>query len=120
MWGPAKVAVFLVLSISFVSPLLSSTAFAHGDAPSTCENRYDAGIASMAIDNGTQTFNPMSDSDLKFGAQIGAGYDVTFILHTANASSQNNTLAGSTWYRNTAFGFGSGVCVDDAGPDKDI
>lgn len=120
MRGPAKVAVFLALAISCVPPLLSSTAFAHGAAPSTCENRYDAGIASMAIDNGTQTFDPMSDSDLEFGAQIGAGYDVTFTLHTANASSQNNTLAGSTWYRNTAFGFGSGACVDDAGPDKDV
>lgn len=120
MRGPAKVAVFLVLAISCVPTLLSSTAFAHGDAPSTCENRYDAGIASMVIDNGTQTFDPVSDSDLEFAAQIGAGYDVMFILHTANASSQNNTLAGNTWYRSTAFGFGSGVCVDDAGPDKDI
>ena len=120
MRGPAKVAVLLVLAISCVPTILLSTAFAHGAAPSTCENRYDAGITSMVIDNGTQTFDPISDSDLEFAAQIGAGYDVMFILHTANASSQNNTLTGNTWYRSTAFGFGSGVCVDDAGPDKDI
>jgi hypothetical protein len=73
----------------------------------------------MSIDNGTQTFDPMTE-ELELHAQIGAGYDVTFTLHTANASSQNNTLAGSTWYRSTAFGFGNGACVDDAEPDKDI
>jgi hypothetical protein len=73
----------------------------------------------MLIDNGTQTFDPMTE-ELELRAQIGAGYDVTFTLHTANMSSQNNTLAGSTWYRSTAFGFGNGVCVDGAGPVKDI
>jgi hypothetical protein len=120
MRRPATIAVFLALVLSCLPPLLQNSVFAHGDAPSTCENRYDADIASMAIDNGTQTFDPMSDSELEFDAQISDGYDVTFTLHTANVSSQNNTFAGTTWYRLTAFGFGSGVCVDDTGPDQDI
>jgi hypothetical protein len=74
----------------------------------------------MSINNGTHTFNPISDPNLEFSTQIDKGYDVTFTLHIANLSSQNNTSAGSAWYRTIAFGFGSGVCVDGAGPDKDI
>jgi hypothetical protein len=119
MRGIAKVAVFLALFLSCLPPLLSNNAFSHGDAPSTCENRYDADITSMTIDNGTQTFDP-TNPRLEFDAQMDTGYDVAFTLHTANASSQNNTLAGTTWYRITAFGFGSGVCVDNAGPDQDV
>ena len=120
MRRPSKGAVFLALVISCVPSLLSSPALGHGENPSTCENRYDAEITSMSIDNGTRTFNPMSDSILEFSAQIDKGYDVTFTLHTANMSSQNNTSAGSVWYRTVAFGFGSGVCANDAGPDRNI
>lgn len=119
MRGIAKIAVFLALFLSCLPPLLSNNAFSHGDAPSTCENRYDADITSMTIDNGTQMFDP-TNPGLEFDAQMDTGYDVAFTLHTANASSQNNTLAGTTWYRITAFGFGSGVCVDNAGQDQDV
>lgn len=119
MRGIAKITVFLALFLSCLPPLLSNNAFSHGDAPSTCENRYDADIMSMTIDNGTQTFDP-TNPGLEFDAQMDTGYDVAFTLHTANASSQNNTLAGTTWYRITAFGFGSGVCVDNAGSDQDV
>lgn len=109
----------LALLVAF-PVLLSNNAFSHGEAPSTCENRYDAEITSMAIDNGTRTFDPVSESDLQFVALMGDGYDVSFTLHTANASSMNNTSAGTAWYRHTAFGFGNGVCVEGAGPDEDI
>jgi hypothetical protein len=73
----------------------------------------------MSIDNGTQTFDPVN-SELEFDAQIGAGYDMTFTLHTTNLSSLNDMSAGTTWYRHSAFGFGSGACVDGAGPDQDV
>lgn len=118
MRGIAKIAVFLALLLSCLPPLLSNNAFSHGDAPSTCENRYDADITYMTIDNGTQTFDP-TNPGLEFDAQTGTGYDVAFTLHNANTSSQNNTLAGTTWYRSTAYGFGSGVCVDNTGSDQD-
>lgn len=100
--------------------LLSNNVFAHGDAPSTCENRYDATITSMTASNGTRTFNTMANPGLQIDAKIDAGYDLTFMLHTANQSSQNNTLPGSTWYRHSAFGFGDGVCVDSAGPSQNM
>jgi hypothetical protein len=100
--------------------MLSNNAFSHGDAPSNCENRYDATITSMTVSNWTQNFDPISDPDTQFAAQIEDGYDVTFTLHTTNVSSQNNTVAGTSWYRHSAFGFGSGMCVDNAGPDQDI
>lgn len=107
-----------MLCVLALPVLLSSDAFAHGDAPTTCENRYDATIVSMAIDNGTQTFDPIANPGLRIDAEIDAGYDVAFALHTANQSSQNST--GSTWYRHSAFGFGDGVCVDDADAGEDI
>jgi hypothetical protein len=99
---------------------LSNNVFAHGNAPTTCENRYDAKITSMTVNNGTRTFNPMANQGLQVDAKTDAGYDVTFTLRTANQSSQNNTLLGSTWYHHYAFGFGNGVCVDSAGPSQDI
>jgi hypothetical protein len=109
-----------MLCILSMPALFSNNVFAHGDAPSTCENRYDANITSMTVNNGTRTFDPMANQGLQIDAKIDAGYDVTFILHTANQSSQNNTLSGSTWYRHSAFGFGAGVCVDSASPSQDI
>lgn len=113
--------MFAMVAFLLAFPVLvSNNAFPHGDAPSACENRYDATIASMTINNGTQTLDPVANPDLQFNAQINDGYDVIFTLHTANASSLNNTLSGTTWYRNSAFGFGSGACVDNAGPDQDI
>lgn len=115
-----RTALAIVAFLIAFPILLSNNAFSHGDAPSTCENRYDATITSMTINNGTQTFDPVSNPDLQLAAQIDKGYDVTFILHTANSSSQNNTLSGTTWYRHSAFGFGNGVCVDNAGPDQNI
>lgn len=114
-------AAQLALAFLLLFPvLLSNNAFSHGDAPSSCENRYDAKITSMTIDNGTAAFDPFSNSELEFNAQISKGYDVTFTMHTANVSLLNNTLAGTTWYRHSAFGFGSGACVNDAGPKEDI
>ncbi len=91
-------------------------AFAYGDPPTICPNRYDAMFSSMIINNGTHTFNPMvttTNSSITFDAQSAAGYNVTFTLHTTNRSSQNNTAPGSTWYRHTAYGFGLGKCVDN-------
>jgi len=114
----AKALAAGLLCVLALPVLLSSDAFAHGDAPTTCENRYDATIVSMAIDNGTQTFDPIANPGLRIDAEIDAGYDVAFTLHTANQSSQNST--GSTWYRHSAFGFGDGVCVDDADAGEDI
>jgi hypothetical protein len=118
---PAKTVLAIgLLCVLSMPALLSNNVFAHGDAPSTCENRYDATIESMTVNNGTQTFDPMANSGLQVDAKIDAGYDVTFTLRTANQSSQNNTLPGSTWYHHYAFGFGNGVCVDGADPSQDI
>jgi len=118
---PKNKITLLALAFILVFPILiSNNAFSHGDAPSTCENRYDASITSTSIDNGTRTFDPISDHDLEFNALIDDGYNVTLVLHTANASSQNSTSPGTTWYRHTAFNYGMGVCVDAAGPGKDV
>lgn len=106
----------LVLIASFVlSPVL-----AMGDAPSTCENRYDGDITSMTITSGGQTYDPISNPGLTIQMDNDQTYSVKFTIHTPIQSSQGNSLQGTTWYHSSAFGYWSGRCVDGAGPDMDI
>lgn len=119
-WAPITVVLSLVLVLSTFLFAFNNKAYAMGDPPTNCPNRYDATITSMTINNGTQTLDPIANPGITVDAQISKGYDVTFMLHTVNESSQNNTLHGSTWYHHSAFGFGNGQCVSNAGPNQDI
>ena len=112
-----------VLILSCVG--FENKAFAMGQAPSTCANRYDGLITSFTINNGTQTFDPIGNPGITFDMKTGSSYTVKFVIHTASMSSQNNTNLGTTWFRNTALGFANGVCVPDQttttiGPNQDV
>ncbi len=120
-----------ILTLVFTSLLLislgmvSHDAFAMGAAPSTCPNRYDGSITSFIINNGTQTFDAVANPGVTFDVKRGSDYNVTFIIHTPNQSSQKNTDPGSTWYRDDAYAFGNGHCVyggttPSIGPDQDV
>ena len=115
-----------LFSIVFALVLLASTsmltnnAFAMGQAPSTCNNRYDGSITSIQVTSKGQTYDPIENPGLTIQVDNDKTYDVTFTIHTPSQSSQNNTLDGTTWYDTSAPGFQEGVCVDGAGPDKDI
>jgi hypothetical protein len=111
----------LVLTFAVLLPAGSiNHAYAMGDNPSSCMNRYDATITSLTVNNGIQKFDPLAHSGLTFYADIDTGYLVTFILHAASQSSLDNTDSGTTWYTDSAFGFSDGRCVANAGPSKDI
>lgn len=109
-----SLAAIISFSILVQPSINENRAFAHGDAPTSCENVYDAAIISMTIDNGVETFDPIADPDLHFDANIDNGYTVTFTLHAAGQRyTDGSNIPGSTWYRTTAPGFANGVCVDD-------
>jgi hypothetical protein len=121
-----SLAITLTL-VTIVSPFLllggniyNNKAYAMGDPPGVCDNRYDATITSMTIDNGVEAFDPISNPNPHFDSNIDNGYTVTFTLHTASQSTNGNTLPGTTWYRHTSFGFANGSCVNGAEPNKDI
>ena len=115
-----------VFALMFASILIASfgitanQAFAMGQAPSTCSNRYDGTITAMKITVGHKTFDPVAHPDLTFQLRNDRSYTVTFTIHTPSQSSQSNSLVGSTWYDTSAPGFQLGTCVNDVGPNQDV
>ena len=115
-----------MLALVFVSILLASLgasasqAFAMGQAPSTCSNRYDGTITAMKIVVGHRTYDPITNPGITFQLRNDKSYTVTFTIHTANQSSQGNTLGGNTWYDTSAPGYQLGKCVAGAGSNQDI
>lgn len=113
-----------VFALVFASILIASfgitanQAFAMGQAPSTCSNRYDGTITAMKITIGQKTFNPIANPGMTFQLRNDRSYTVTFIIHTPSQSSQSNSLGGSTWYDTSAPGFQLGTCVNGVGPNQ--
>ncbi|MBI5698238.1 MAG: fibronectin type III domain-containing protein [Thaumarchaeota archaeon] len=115
-FGMLFVLVFSTLYVSFVS----NQAFAMGDAPSTCNNRYDGTISSLIISGGGQMYDPIANPGLTIQIDNDKSYSATFTIHTSSQSTQNNSLEGTTWYHTSALGYWMGTCLDGAGPDRDL
>ena len=111
--------VFALILLASTGVLVNE-AFAMGQAPSTCNNRYDGAITSIQVTAGGNTYDPIANPGLTIQMDNDKTYDVTLTIHTPSTSSQNNTLDGTTWYDTSAPGYQLGTCVDGAGPDKDI
>lgn len=109
-------AMILVTSLG----ISANEAFAMGQAPSTCTNRYDGTITTMKITAGYRTYNPIANPGVTFQLKNTKSYTVTFTIHTPSQSSQNNTLAGDAWYDTSAPGYELGTCISGAGPNQDI
>ncbi|MDE2588612.1 MAG: hypothetical protein KGL95_02955 [Patescibacteria group bacterium] len=99
---------------------IANEAFAMGQAPSTCNNRYDGTITALKITVGHRTYDPMANPGVSFQLKNTKSYTVTFTIHTPSQSSQNNMLAGDTWYDTSAPGYQLGTCVSGAAPNQDI
>src|SRR5438445_3418086 len=110
----------VLVSILVLSSVGVEYAFAMGQAPSTCANRYDGPIVSFTINNGTQKFNPIAHPGATFYMYKYGSYSVTFTIHTQDQSSQGNSLDGTTWYDDDVFAFGNGYCVNGAGPNQNV
>ncbi len=103
----------------------NNSAFAQGDNPATCVNLYNSKITSMTIHNinnhGIQIIPVnISNSNTKFDSAVGLGYNVTFTVHTAGMSNQNNTNPGSVWYDTSANAYQQSQCVNGASPSADM
>jgi hypothetical protein len=112
----------LLASALFVN---NNSALAQGDNPSTCVNLYNSRITSMTINNinnhGSQIIPVnISNSNTKFDSVLGLGYNVTFTVHTAATSNQNNTGPGSVWYDTSAPGYQQSKCINGAFANKDM
>jgi len=92
---------------------------AMGDAPSTCDNRYDGVITSMTISYNNQTFDAMK-SNIVLDVPNNQSYLISFTIHTNNQSSQGNNNTGTTWYDTDAYGFDLGMCVSNVGANQDV
>lgn len=100
--------------------ITAEEAYAMGQAPSTCNNRYDGPITHMIITNEGQSYDPIANPGLTFQIDNDKSYAVSFIIHTPDQSSQGNSLEGSTWYDTSTPGYWMGFCVNNVGPNQDI
>lgn len=112
--------IMLVFASIMLLSISADKAFAMGQAPSTCNNRYDGPITSMTITNGNQAYDPIRNPGITFQVDNDKSYAVSFTIHTSDKSSQGNSLQGSTWYDTSAPGYWMGFCVSGANPSQDI
>lgn len=111
-------------ALVFVSTLLfavsANQAFAMGQSPSTCDNRYDGTITDMKIMVGHKTYDPVSDPNMHLQISTAKSYTVKLTIHTPGKSASGNTQEGSAWFSTNAPGFYLGQCLNGVGPDQDI
>lgn len=112
-------AIGAVLSVGFPH------AQAMGNAPSTCNNRYDGTITSFLVTYPGGTLDPIAHPNSTFTLQGDMTYNVTFTIHTQAQSSNGNALGGTTWYDQNVYGFYDGVCYpsqagNSVGPNQDV
>ena len=111
--------MFVVILVASLG-ITANQAYAMGQAPSTCSNRYDGTITAMKITVGHKTIDPIAQPGVTFHLQNNKSYTVTFTIHTPNQSSQNNTQNGTTWYDTSAPGYQLGTCVSNTGADQNV
>jgi hypothetical protein len=121
--GVSRIVVLLSGLILVTSLGLSTTiiqAFAMGQVPSTCNNRYDGPITAAKIIVGSKTYYPLAHPGLTFQLASNKAYTVQFTIQTPAKSSQGNSLPGTTWYSDSTFGYYNGHCVNNADPNQRI
>jgi hypothetical protein len=90
--------------------ILSSISLSYAVPPSACNNRADAKILSLKIDNGTRT-SVLSKHDSVIEAGMESGYSVRLLLQTDSKNISSDE--GSIWLTTTAYGFSSGMCIEN-------
>ncbi len=96
-----------------------------GNAPPTCNNRYGGTFTSFTISYPGGTLDALAHPNSTFDIRTGSTYNVTFVVHTASQSVNNNTLGGTLWYGSNYPGFGDGICypsqnASTVGPGQDV
>ncbi len=111
--------MFVVILVASLG-ITANQAYAMGQAPSTCSNRYDGTITEMKITVGHRTIDPIAEPGTTFHLQNNKSYIVTFTIHTPSQSSQNNTQDGTTWYDTSAPGYQLGTCVSNTSANQNV
>ncbi len=111
--------MFVIVLVASLG-VTANQAYAMGQAPSTCSNRYDGTITAMKITVGYKTFDPIAHPGVTFHLRNDKSYTVTFTIHTPSQSSQGNSLVGTTWYDTSAPGYQLGTCVNNASANQDV
>lgn len=111
-----------LLSLTLTVPTVSTMklAYAMGDNPTSCSNRYDATVTSVVVHTARQTVNVEAQPSTVTRQKAYTGYDLTITLHTAASSSLGNTNPGTVWYTTSAYGYSLGTCVSSATSNQDI
>lgn len=115
----SSLAVISLVLANF-PPSSPHIAFAMGDNPTSCNNRYDATITSVIIQNSRGAVDVVQHPSAVIRQKVSTGYDVTIKLHTNPSSSLGNTDPGSVWYSTSAYGYSLGTCVSGAAANHDI
>jgi hypothetical protein len=103
-----RLLVVITLCMAFM--IISSISLSYAVPPSACNNRADAKILSLKIDNGTRT-NVLSKHDSVIEAGMESGYSVRLLLQTDSKNISSDE--GSIWLTTTAYGFSSGMCIEN-------
>ena len=98
---------------------------AMGQAPTTCDNRYDGTITSFLVTYPGGSLNPLANPNGTFTLYGNSTYSVSFTIHTQAQSSKGNTLSGTAWYNENLFGYYFGACYPNSnstsvGPNADV
>ncbi len=91
-----------------------------GDERAACKNLYGAFATSLVIDTGGKRINVKKGKKPKFRVPVNGSYVVTVTFTVADKSNAGNTEPGTTWFRDTAGGFGRGQCSDPVKPGQSL
>ena len=110
--------VILVFTSLFLIPfgMISHDAFAMGQ--NGCINEYDGPFVSFIINNGSQTFDALTNPGVTFNSY--GSFNATFVIHTPSINSWNNSNTGAAWYGEDVFGYENGHCTGSVGPNQNV
>jgi len=117
-WNNGQYFLTLVFASIFLVSIgvVSHNAFAMGQ--NGCINEYDGPFTSFTINNGSKTFDALENQGMTFNSF--GSFNVTFVIHTPNVNSGNNSNSGATWFGDDFYGYENGHCVGPVGPNQNV
>lgn len=88
------------------------------DGSLACDNRYDATITSLILDNGVQQHDPLLTPDITVVASVYEGYSATAVVRAAEQSSLGNAEPGMIALQHSSSGEAEVECVGPVNPGE--
>jgi len=100
-----------IVSLCVVLVVASLVSVSNGASPSSCENRADGRILSIKVGGEKKSVDISSKRSSVIEADIKKGYSIEL---TVLANSKDSSPGkGSIWLTTTAYGYSSGMCIDN-------